>query len=162
MGHRTHEVRCPKIRVLGLALVLAAAGTPAFGGSGFPDGGMHHGKFWKKSKVRHELQLTDDEVRTLEHIFARNQQTLTDLEADVERKKDELDTLFTLLIADERADEGKVLAQVDQLEQARARLGKARVTMVLEMRKVLTPGQRERLARLREKRHDEEENDHKD
>ena len=155
MGHRTHEVRCPKIRVLGLALVLAAAGTPAFGGSGFPDGGMHHGKFWKKSKVRHELQLTDDEVRTLEHIFARNQQTLTDLEADVERKKDELDTLFTLLIADERADEGKVLAQVDQLEQARARLGKARVTMLLEMRNVLTPGQRATLARLRE-------NDHKD
>src|SRR5438034_9228290 len=102
MGHRTHEVRCPKIRVLGLALVLAAAGTPAFGGSGFPDGGMHHGKFWKKSKVRHELQLTDDEVRTLEHIFARNQQTLTDLEADVERKKDELDTLFTLLRSEER------------------------------------------------------------
>src|SRR5206468_1524688 len=84
-----------------VALVVAATGTPAFGGSGFPDGGMHHGKFWKKSKVRHELQLTDDEVRTLEHIFARNQQTLTDLEADVERKKDDLDTLFTLLIADE-------------------------------------------------------------
>src|SRR5207247_10624282 len=137
MGHRTHEVRCPKIRVLGLALVLAAAGTPAFGGSGFPDGGMHHGKFWKKSKVRHELQLTDDEVRTLEHIFARNQQTLTDLEADVERKKDELDTLFTLLIADERADEGKVLAQVDQFEKSRARLRTAGAAIVPEMRSLI-------------------------
>src|SRR5207247_10276131 len=119
-------------------------GTPAFGGSGFPDGGMHHGKFWKKSKVRHELQLTDDEVRTLEHIFARNQQTLTDLEADVERKKDDLDTLFTLRIADERTDEGKVLAQDDQLEQARGRLGQERVAMVVEMRKVLTRGQRDK------------------
>ena len=155
MGHRTHEVRCPKIRVLGLALVLAAAGTPAFGGSGFPDGGMHHGKFWKKSKVRHELQLTDDEVRRLETIFSRKQQTLSDLERDVERKKDDLDTLLALFIADGRADEQKVLAQVDQLEQARAKLGKARVTMLLEMRNVLTPGQRATLARLRE-------NDHKD
>src|SRR5207244_13325233 len=125
MGHRTHEVRCPKIRVLGLALVLAATGTPAFGGSGFPDGGMHHGKFWKKSKVRHELQLTDDEVRTLEHIFARNKHTLTDLEPDGERKKHALDTLFTLLIADERPAARKVLAQVDRLEPGRARRGKA-------------------------------------
>jgi len=105
--------------------------------------------------VCRKLRLTDDEVRTLENIFSRKQQTLSDLESDVESKKDDLDTLLTLSIADGRADEQKILAQVDQLEQARAKLGKARVTMLLEMRNVLTPGQRATLARLRE-------NDHKD
>jgi len=36
------------------------------------------------------------------------------------------------------------------------------VTLLLEMRNVLTPRRRATLARLSEKRHDEEEDDHKD
>ena len=155
MSHGTHEAKHPTMPALVLGLAFVAAGGPALGGSGWPGHGMHHGKFWKKSKACRELQLTDDEVRRLETIFSRKQQTLSDLESDVESKKDDLDTLLTLSIADGRADEQKILAQVDQLEQARAKLGKARVTMLLEMRNVLTPGQRATLARLRE-------NDHKD
>ena len=161
MSHGTHEAKRPTMPALVLGLAFVAAGGPAFGGSGWPGHGLHHGKFWEKSKVCRKLQLTDDEVRTLESIFSRKQQTLSDLERDVERKKDDLDTLLALFIADGRADEQKVLAQVDQLEQARDKLGKARVTMLLEMRNVLTPGQRATLARLREKHHDEEEHDHK-
>ena len=155
MSPGIHETKRPTTPALVLVLAFVAAGGPAFGGSGWPGHGLHHGKFWEKSKVCRKLQLTDDEVRTLESIFSRKQQTLSDLESDVESKKDDLDTLLTLSIADGRADEQKILAQVDQLEQARAKLGKARVTMLLEMRNVLTPGQRATLARLRE-------NDHKD
>jgi Spy/CpxP family protein refolding chaperone len=130
--------------LLAVALVLSTATAHA----DWPGGslGKHHGKFWKKEKVREKLEMNDDEVRTLEQIFARHQQKLIDLEADVEQVKGRLDAL----LADDRSDDGQVLAEVDALEHARANLGKARVTMLLEMRRVLTPAQRERLAALDE------------
>jgi len=134
-----------------LTLLLAAAllipGAAALGGSHWR-GAMHNGKFWKKSDVREALQLTDDEVHSLDRIFARNQNTLKGLKADVEKRREDLDTM---LVSDEADDQG-VLDQVEVLEQARARLGKARAMMVLEMRKVLTAEQRARLAQLRAER----------
>ena len=125
-----------------IAVVLMAPGA-ALGD--WPGGlGKHKGKFWKRDKVRRELQLDEDKVRNLEEIFTRNQNALTDLEADVKKKRADLETLLT----DEAADDQQILAGVDLLEQARARLGKARVTMLLQMRRVLTPEQREKLHRL--------------
>jgi Spy/CpxP family protein refolding chaperone len=126
------------------AIVVGSAGAAL--GSHWPGGylGKHQGKFWKKEKVREKLQLSDDEVRNLEQIFARYQQQLIDLEADVQKKKAELDAL---LLDDQAADE-RIMAEVDALEQARAKLGKVRVTMLLQMRRALTPAQRDKLADL--------------
>ncbi len=128
--------------VLTVTLIVSAATAHA----DWPGGGLgkHHGKFWKKEKVREKLQMSDDEVRYLEQIFARHQGALTDLDAEVNKAKTRLDTL----LGDDRADDARVLAEVDALEQARANLGKARVTMLLEMRRVLTPAQRNTLAEL--------------
>ena len=124
-----------------LASVLMAPGMPA-AGSHWPSGlGGHHGKFWKKGNVRRKLELTEDQVRSLEHIFARNQHTLVDLEADVKKKRAD----FEGLLADDRNDDNRIMAEVDLLEQARANLGKARVTMLLAMRRILTPAQREKV-----------------
>ena len=135
------------IGTLVLAVALMAPAAPALGGSHWPAGlGRHHGKFWKREEVRRELQLTEDEVRNLEHIFAKNQQPLIDLAADVKKKRADLETL----LVDDRADDKRITAQVDLVEQARANLGKARVMMLLEMRKALTPAQREKLVRLKE------------
>jgi periplasmic protein CpxP/Spy len=129
------------------ALVLAAnllvSGTSALGGSHWR-GAMHKGKFWKKSDVREALHLTDEEVRSFDRIFARDRTKLKDLKDEVEKRRDDLDAL---LVSDE--DDRKVLDQVDLLEEARARLGKARAMMVLEMRKVLTAEQRAKLAAMR-------------
>ena len=128
-----------------LASVLMAPGVPAKAGSHWPSGlGAHHGKFWKKGDVRRKLGLTEDQVGSLEQIFARNQHTLVDLEADVKKKRAD----FEGLLADDRNDDNTIMAEVDLLEQARANLGKARVTMLLEMRRVLTPAQRNTLAEL--------------
>ena len=130
-----------------LAAVLLAPGGSAQGGSHWPGGlGKHHGKFWKKSEIRQQLELTEDEVRDLENIFARKQRELVDLEADVKKKRAELDAALN----DDQADDPQVIAGVDRLEQVRANLGKARVMMLLEMRRILTPAQREKLAQLRE------------
>ena len=127
--------------------VLVAPVVSALGGSHWPGAlGRHHGKFWKREEVRRELELTEDEVGHLEQILARSRQALVDLKADVKKKRADLDAL----LADDRADNARILAQVDLLEHARANLGKARVIMLLAMRNVLTPAQRARLAHLKE------------
>ena len=132
-----------------LASVLIAPGVSAEARSHWPSGlGGHHGKFWKRGDVRRKLELTEDQVRSLEQIFARNEQMLADLEADVKKKKAD----FEALLADDRDDDKRIMAEVDLLEQARANLGKARVTMLLAMRKILTSEQREKLRREHERR----------
>ena len=135
-------------RITSLVLTVALIVSAATARADWPGGGLgkHHGKFWKKEKVRAKLQMGDDEVRSLEQIFARHQQTLIDLEAKVEKEKARLDALLAV----DQADDKRVLAEVDALERARANLGKARVTMLLEMRRVLTPTQRGQLADMQE------------
>ena len=134
--------------VLALAAALAATGASALGDERGPGGGgTHHAKFWRRDKIRHQLRLTDDEIDKLEDILARNRQRLEDMKADVKKKRATLDALLT----DDRTDEATILGQVDLIEHARAKLGKARVTMLLEMRRVLTPEQRRQLAQLRDK-----------
>ena len=124
--------------------VAAALATSALADERWPGGGGHHGKFWRRDKVRDRLRLTDDEVDKLEDILARNRRRLEDLEDDVKKKRSALDRLLT----DDRPDEATILAQVDQIEHARATLGKAGVAMLLEMRRVLTPEQQRELAQL--------------
>ena len=134
--------------VLALAAALAAPGASALGDERGPGGGgTQHAKFWRRDKIRHQLRLTDDEIDKLEDILARNRQRLEDMKADVKKKRATLDALLT----DDRTDEATILGQVDLIEHARAKLGKARVTMLLEMRGVLTPEQRRQLAQLRDK-----------
>ena len=134
--------------VLALAAALAATGASALEDERGPGGGgTHHAKFWRRDKIRHQLRLTDDEIDKLEDILARNRQRLEDMKADVKKKRTTLDALLT----DDRTDEATILGQVDLIEHARAKLGKARVTMLLEMRRVLTPEQRRQLAQLRDK-----------
>ena len=134
--------------VLALAAALAATGASALGDERGPGGGgTHHAKFWRRDKIRHQLHLTDDEIDKLEDILAKNRQRLEDMKADVKKKRATFDALLT----DDRTDEATILGQVDLIEHARAKLGKARVTMLLEMRGVLTPEQRRQLAQLRDK-----------
>src|SRR6058998_3458072 len=109
-----------------LAGVLMVPGPSVEARSHWPGPlGGHHGKFWKRGDVRRKLELTEDQVRSLEQIFARNEQMLADLEADVKKKKAD----FEFLLADDRDDDKRIMAQVDLLEQARANLGKARVAI---------------------------------
>jgi len=136
-----------KVCILALAAALVAPAASALADEHWPGGGgMHHGKFWRRDKVRHRLKLTDDEIEKLEDVLARNRQPLEDLEADVKKKRAALDAL----LADDRAAEATILPQVDRIEEARAKLGKARVAMLLEMRRLLTPEQRRQLVHLRE------------
>ena len=136
-----------KVCILALAAALVAPAASALGDEHWPGGGgMHHGKFWRRDKVRHRLKLTDDEIEKLEDVLARNRQPLEGMEADVKKKR----AARNALLADDRTAEATILAQVDRIEEARAKLGKARVAMLLEMRRVLTPEQRRQLVQLRD------------
>jgi Spy/CpxP family protein refolding chaperone len=127
-----------------LILALAFAATPAFASS-WPGGmGKHNGKFWKRDKVRESLVLTPQEVQDLEQIFDKAQPALIQYELEVKRGKAAVDKAF---VDDGVADE-QVLTQVDSLESARTKLARARLLMLREMRRVLTPAQRDALARL--------------
>ena len=61
-------------------------------------------------------------------------------------------SLLLAILADDRDDDKRIMAEVDLLEQARADLGKARVTMLLAMRKNLTQAQRQKLRGEHERR----------
>lgn len=129
--------------LLGFPILADAQGLR--GGAG--GGGMHAGKFWKRPQVRRELKLTPDQVAKLEEIFLRNERALIDLRADAEKRQLELGQLLD----DPAADERKLEIQVEKTEEARAKLAKARAMMMLEVRKVLTPEQREKLEQMRER-----------
>jgi hypothetical protein len=56
------------------------------------------------------------------------------------------------LIEADQPDEGKILAQIDAIAQARAELEKANARMLLGIRQVLTPDQWKKLKTMREER----------
>jgi Spy/CpxP family protein refolding chaperone len=73
----------------------------------------------------------------MEAVFEQSRPNLMDLSATV--RKEEM-AMEPLLAADQ-PDEGKILAQIDRVAQARAELEKANGRMLLGLRRVLTPEQ---------------------
>ncbi len=98
---------------------------------------MPPGKWWKRPAVVEALKLAPEQQQRLEEVFSKNRRTFVDLKADVERRTIDLEDL----LAAREVEPRKVAAASEALEQARARLGKARTMMVVEMRGVLTGDQ---------------------
>ena len=144
-------------RVVGLSAALSAllaAGAAALaqapppgGGFGFgagrgaieqPFGGLAgKGRFWNNPAIAAKLQLTDDQRKAMDAILQQHLESLVDLRANAE--KAEL-ALRPLINADQ-LDEQKILAQIDQVAQARAELFKANARFLLAIRGKLTPDQ---------------------
>lgn len=104
------------------------------------------GKWWKRPRVVEQLKLTPDQQQRLEEIFAKNRRAFIDLRADLERRQLDLEEL----LARKDADPKKIAAAAEALEQAKARAGKARTMMVVEMRGVLTEEQWHKVTEARE------------
>ena len=98
---------------------------------------MPPGKWWKRPAVVEALKLAPEQQQRLEEVFSKNRRTFVDLKADVDRRTIDLEDL----LAAREVEPRKVAAASEALEQARARLGKARTMMVVEMRGVLTGDQ---------------------
>jgi Spy/CpxP family protein refolding chaperone len=118
------------------SLILAGLGSVLF--AGLPAGAqmleMPAGKWWKRPAVVETLKLSPEQQQRLDEVFFKNRRVFIDLKADVDRRTIDLEDLLNARDVDPK----KVGAASEALEQARARLGKARTMMVVEMRGILT------------------------
>ncbi len=125
-------------------LLFAAISLAAVCAAG-PLDGMPDGKWWKYPRVVRQLELTDAQVDQIERIFLRMRPQLIDLRADLEKKR--LLQESAMEQPSVRTDDAAKL--IDQTEEARSRLEKARARMFLEIRQVLTPEQCEKILERR-------------
>jgi len=107
---------------------------------------LPEGKWWKLPRVAAEINLTDGQAREIENIFSRARPELIDRKAELEKRQGELQDAM-----DANADRRAISTRVEAVENARAGLQKARILMVLDMKKVLKPDQWDRLVRMRER-----------
>ena len=124
---------------LAMLLLLHATGLAAQGPA--------EGKWWKRPRIAKQLDLSSDQVGQLEKIFARSKPKLIDLRADFEKKQFDYDQAMQ----NDEVDREVLEAKIEAREQARAALQKELALMELDMKKVLTPEQREKLLEMRGK-----------
>jgi protein CpxP len=96
-----------------------------------------HGRWWNNPELVQKLGLTADQQKKMEVIFQQNRPSLMDLSSSLHKEE----TSMEPLLAADQPDEGKILAQIDRVAQARAELEKANARMLLGLRRVLTPDQ---------------------
>ena len=96
-----------------------------------------HGRWWNNPELVQKLGLTADQQKKMEAIFQQNRPSLMDLSSSLHKEE----TSMVPLLAADQPDEGKILAQIDRVAQARAELEKANARMLLGLRRVLTPDQ---------------------
>jgi len=149
----TGALRMTKIG-MGLALaVLTVTGAASVWAQG-PEGGLgmgphrppmeremgprgDHPRWWNGEHAIEKLKLTDAQRKAMDDIYMQHRLTLVDLHATLEKAELALEPL----IGADQPDEGKILAQIDQVAQARAELEKANARMLLGLRRQLTPEQ---------------------
>ncbi|AXC15352.1 hypothetical protein ACPOL_6108 [Acidisarcina polymorpha] len=106
------------------------------------------GRWWDNPEVAKDLNLGNDQKQKMDDIFQQSRLKLIDLHASLQKEEAILDPL----ISADAPDEGKILAQIDKVAQARAELEKANARMLLSVRQVLTPDQWTKLKAARAER----------
>lgn len=101
-------------------------------------------KWWQSDRFKTDLALSSEQVDGLEDVFQGLLPRLASGKEDVDRLEKQLSDF----IADGTASEPDVLRMIDQVEGARAELGKARTLMMYRMHRILTPEQRVKLKAL--------------
>jgi len=128
--------------------ILIAFAIAAFAASAFAQ--LPPGKWWRRPEIINQLALTEDQQTRLDGIFRVSAGDLIDLRGDVEKQnialRGELDQPQL-----NRANIRKIAAQ---LNEARGRLFERELSMLVDMRAVLSDQQwnhmRSELDRLRE------------
>jgi Spy/CpxP family protein refolding chaperone len=129
------------VRSLAGALLLAALAVPATAQAA----DLPEGKWWKHPRVAAEINLTSDQVREIDTIFARARPKLVDGKGELEKRQGDLQDAI-----DSNADRRDISAKIEAVEAARTELQKTRILMVLDMKQALKPEQWERLVRMRQ------------
>src|SRR5216684_3341757 len=114
-----------------------APGRRGPGGPGGPGGALHvgpPGRWWDDPDFVKRLGLSSDQQKKMDEIFITNRLKLIDQFAALQKEE----ALMEPLVAADPPDEGKLLAQIDRVAQARAELEKANARMLLGIRRQLT------------------------
>ncbi len=102
-------------------------------------------KWWKDPVLVQKLHVNDDQIRKLDKMAQDHQIQEIDLRADLEKQY----AVLRFQMEADPPDEAQLLAQIDKVTQARAKLEKSRVEMLLATRRVLTAEQSQKLRDLR-------------
>lgn len=103
-----------------------------------------HGRWWNDERVAQQIGLTADQQKKMDDIFQQNRLKLIDLSATLQKQE----VIMQPLMEADQPDEGKILAQIDAIAQARAELEKNNARMLLGLRQVLTSDQWKKLKDL--------------
>jgi protein CpxP len=103
--------------------------------------GMPFGMWWKNPDVIQQLGLSDAQTQKIDQIFQEHRLRLIDLHAELEKQE----SLLQPLVDADQPDEAKVMAQVDKVAQARAALERSNASMMLAIRRLLSPEQWKKL-----------------
>lgn len=99
-------------------------------------GGM--GKWWKNKEIVNKLQLTSQQVQSIEQIFNLHKGKLGEKKRSLLIKDKELNQK----LKDPEADRGEINELAEEVDLLKLQLRKIHRIMQLEIREVLTPEQR--------------------
>src|SRR5207302_8051566 len=102
-------------------------------------------KWWKDSDVVKQINLTDPQAQQIEQGFYDRRLRIIDLLGESEKQEVKLQQLM----AAEQPDEAQINSQVEQVVTAPAALAKEHAAMMLNVRRVLSPGQLKKLENSR-------------
>jgi len=105
-------------------------------------------RWWNNPRMIEKLKLTDDQRKAFDQILQAHREKLIDLRANLEKAE----LVMEPLMGADQPDEGKILAQIDKVAQARAELEKANARYLMEQRSKLTADQWKLMKEMRESR----------
>jgi Spy/CpxP family protein refolding chaperone len=93
--------------------------------------------------LRHadDLKLTDAQVESLEGLAGETRKKLVDLHAEIQKSEIEIQSL----IRSESGDLARINRHIEAASKARARIQEERIALLFDVRKILTPEQKEML-----------------
>jgi Spy/CpxP family protein refolding chaperone len=95
------------------------------------------GRWWDDPSFAEKIGITADQKKKMDDIFTANRLKLIDLVATVQKEE----VIMEPLVQADPPDEGKVLAQIDKVAQARAELEKSNTRMLFDLRRQLNHDQ---------------------
>jgi Spy/CpxP family protein refolding chaperone len=104
------------------------------------------GTWWRDARWIRALDLTPDQQKKIDDAFRQNRIKLIDLTATLEKAELMLEPLVENV---HPGDEPKILAQIDEIANARAELEKVNARMLLGIRQVLTQDQWDKLPKTK-------------
>ena len=134
-----------------LAALMIPACAPAVAQTGHPPRPpiqkkfhMPFGRWWDNPHMARRVGLTSEQQKKMDEIFNGYRPKLERLHANLHKQE----TILGPLIGADNPNEGKILAQIDMVAQARASLEKEFARMLLGLQRQLTQEQWEKLREM--------------